>query len=525
MDQTLKTPTTRSQPPAELANIEVSSPANPPDGMGCAIPSIKPKARKAAGSGRLPSPDPAILATADIIGDIKSQMASLTVETWPTDRLRANPRNPRRHTEKQVAQIAASIRNLGFTTPIVVDETGMVLAGHGRLAAAKVLGLDTVPVVQVRYLNEAQKRALVIADNRLAELSDWDTELLRIELEELSALDLSFDIEITGYDTIDIDGLAHVQEDSHKADVADIVPVLEDQLPAVTKLGEIWMLGRHKLICGNALDRSTFRQLMGDERAQLGFTDPPYNVSIAGHVSGTGRYREFAMASGEMSDAEFTAFLKTSFANMAEVSADGSIHYVCMDWRHQPELLAAAAAVYGRPKNMCVWVKTNGGMGSFYRSQHELVYVFKVGEGPHINNFGLGERGRYRSNVWRYPGVNAFGGNRDADLAMHPTVKPVAMVVDALRDCSKKGGVVLDPFGGSGTTLIAAERTGRSARLVELDPLYCDVTLRRWQQFTAKSANLADGRLFDDLARERATAGERDEGLMPAPAVDTRGKA
>ena len=498
-----------------------ADPAAQPNDKERRVARATSKSRAGAGAVRSPVAEPA---TAIIVADIKAQMASLTVESYPVGALRANPRNPRWHSDKQVAQIAASIGAFGFTTPIVADESGMVLAGHGRLAAAKVLGLDTVPVVQLRHLNEEQKRALVIADNRLAELSQWDTELLRIELEELSALDLSFDIEITGYDTIDIDGLAHIDPEDDKLDVADFVPGVQDQLPAVTQPGDMWMLGRHKLVCGNALDRSTIHQLLGDERAQLVFTDPPYNVCIAGHVSGTGQHREFAMASGEMSDAEFAAFLKTAFANMAEVSADGAIHYVCIDWRHQPELLAAAAAVYGRPKNMCVWVKTNGGMGSFYRSQHELVYVFKVGSGPHINNFGLGERGRYRTNVWRYPGVNAFGGNRDADLAMHPTVKPVAMVVDALRDCSKKGGLVLDPFGGSGTTLIAAERTGRKARLVELDPLYCDVIVRRWQQITGGAALLADGRLFDELARERSGPRDMIADVAPAAVTHIRGE-
>ena len=229
------------------------------------------------------------------------------------------------------------------------------------------------------------------------------------------------------------------------------------------------------MICGNALEAATYARLLGDERAQLVFTDPPYNVPIDGHVCGKGsvRHREFAMASGEMSPEAFTAFLETAFRHLAAHSADGAIHFVCMDWRHMAEILAAGKAAYSELKNLIVWVKDNGGMGTFYRSRHELIFAFKSGTAPHINSFELGQHGRYRTNVWEYRGVNTLKPDRMDELALHPTVKPVEMIADAIKDCSKRGGIVLDPFGGSGSTLIAAAKTGRRARLAELDPIYC----------------------------------------------------
>jgi DNA modification methylase len=214
-------------------------------------------------------------------------------------------------------------------------------------------------------------------------------------------------------------------------------------------------------------------------------------VKIGGHVCGSGaiQHREFAMASGEMDAAGFTAFLESALGAMANVSVDGAIHFVCMDWRHMPELQAAGGNVYSELKNLVVWKKSNGGMGTFYRSQHELVFVYKVGTAPHTNTFGLGDTGRYRTNVWEYPGVNSFGANQK-DLALHPTVKPVALVADAIKDVTKRSEIVLDGFGGSGTTLLAAERTGRIARLIELDPLYCDVICRRYEAITGLPARL-----------------------------------
>ena len=266
------------------------------------------------------------------------------------------------------------------------------------------------------------------------------------------------------------------------------------------------LLGAHRLLCGDARDKASYNRLLEGAKAEFLFTDPPYNIAIDGHVCGLGRvrHREFAMGSGEMSEAEFTAFLKAVFALLAENTVDGSIHQICMDWRHMGEMLEAGRTVYSELKNLCVWNKTNAGMGSFYRSKHELVFVWKSGTAPHTNNFELGQHGRHRSNVWDYAGVNTMRAGRLEELAMHPTVKPTALVADAIKDCSRRAGLVLDPFCGSGTILIAAERTGRKARALEIDPTYVDVAVRRWQAYTGKPAILAGpGETFETIEEHR----------------------
>ena len=237
------------------------------------------------------------------------------------------------------------------------------------------------------------------------------------------------------------------------------------------------------------------------------FADPPYNVRIDGHAVGLGsiKHREFEVASSELTCGQFVEFLKSTFLNAASLSIDGAIHYICMDWRHLNEMLEAGRAVYSELKNLCIWNKNNAGMGSFYRSKHELIFVWKVGKGSHINNVELGSSGRYRTNVWDYSGVNTFGRNRAKDLAMHPTVKPVALVVDAIKDCSKRNDTVFDPFSGSGTTIIAAEKSKRIARAMEIDPLYVDVAIRRWQDLTGGIAvHVPSGRTFAELADQRS---------------------
>ena len=425
------------------------------------------------------------------------------IERRSIDQLKANPRNARTHSKKQVQVLAASIREFGFLGAVLVDEADQLLSGHGRIEAARTLGMTEVPTIAVKHLTPERKRAFALADNRLAELAGWDDELLSIELIELSELELDFDFEVTGFDTVDVDRLAGLT--TNQAVEPEVVREPDRADPPVSELGDLWQLGRHRLLCGSALDGEAYRRLLGDERAQMVFTDPPYNVPIGGHVCGLGSvsHAEFKMASGEMSEEQFTAFLSSFMRLTASVSGDGSIHFLCMDWRHMAEMLVAAAPVYGSPKNLCVWTKTNAGMGTFYRSQHELVFVFKVGTGKHINNFGLGERGRYRSNVWVYPGVNTFRRGRMEELEAHPTVKPLAMVIDAIKDCSKRRGVVLDPFFGSGTTLLAAEKTGRIGRGIELDPHYVDVAVRRWQTLTGESAVHADSGLTFDEQRAR----------------------
>ena len=434
-------------------------------------------------------------------------MTTQSIELRPIETLIPYRGNARTHSRAQIKQIAASISAFGFVNPILVDAQDQVIAGHGRLAAAKQLGLTEVPVLPVTHLSAAEKRAYILADNRLAEKAGWDRDILAIELQALVEFD--FEVELTGFAIAEIDVIlddARERGGGATVDAADEVPALSAG-PAITKLGDLWHLGPHRLICGDARDANALGSLLGNQPVDLIFTDPPYNVAIEGHVSGLGRvkHREFAMASGEMTEVEFIDFLTAALAPAAVLCREGAIAFVCMDWRHMREMMAAGDAVFAELKNLCVWNKTNGGMGTFYRSKHELVFVWKVKPGPHLNSFGLGETGRYRTNVWDYAGVNTFGANRDADLAMHPTVKPVALIGDAIRDCSRRGDVVLDMFGGSGSTLIAADLAGRQARLVEYDPLYCDTIIRRWEKLSGKRAKqVASGLGMEDLAKARS---------------------
>ena len=423
------------------------------------------------------------------------------------DQLKPDPANPRRHSKKQIRQIANSIKAFGFNVPVLVDADLNVIAGHGRLAAGRELGMTEVPTLCLDHLTPAQARAFMIADNRLTEIATWDDRLLAQQLNDLSLLGLDFSIEVTGFEMGEIDlRIASLDDMPDTDDPADAVPKLPAR-PPLSKVGDLWLVGRHRLLCGSALDTDAYAALMDKEHAAMIFTDPPYNVPIDGHASGLGviRHRPFPMASGEMDETEYTAFLAQACRNLAAFSADGSIHFVCMDWRHLDELMAAGREAYGELKNVCVWVKDNAGMGSLYRSQHEFVLVFKHGRGSHHNNVQLGQFGRNRSNVWRYPGVNSFArcGEEGNLLALHPTVKPVAMVADAMLDCSARGEIVLDAFLGSGTTVIAAERTGRRCYGLELDPAYVDTIIRRWQTLTGGSARHAvSGRSFDHLVAQ-----------------------
>lgn len=426
------------------------------------------------------------------------QTASHDVTSVSIQKLQPYKRNARKHSDRQIQQIAASISSFGFITPIIIDKDNTILSGHGRVAAAKKLGMDRVPAILVGHLSEVDRRAFILAENRLAELSGWDKEILAIELESLTALD--FNVELTGFSTAEID-LTLDPAPQKKDDPADSIP---EPLPGptVTRRGDVWELGEHRLLCGDATDPADYRLLMNKQKAQMIFTDPPYNVPISGHVCGLGKvqHREFAMAVGEMTPEQFTDFLSQVMAQLCRYSQNGSIHYLCMDWRHLAELLEAGRDNYTEYKQLIVWSKDNAGMGAFYRSKHELVAVFKHGNEKHINNFGLGEHGRYRTNVWEYPGVNSLKGNRRQDLELHPTVKPVSLVADAIRDCSKRGGIILDPFMGSGTTLIAAQKAGRIAYGMELDPGYVDVAIRRWEALTGNTArNVRTGLSFAEM--------------------------
>lgn len=425
----------------------------------------------------------------------------------PVASLKPYARNARTHSKKQIRQIAASIERFGFVNPVLISDAGEIVAGHGRVEAAKQLGLSSVPTLTLSHLSTAELRAYVLADNKLALNAGWDRELLAIELQGL--IDLQFEVELTGFSLAEIDLVLDEAREA-KPDGKDIP---EDDVPviggaAVSALGDIWHLGRHRLICGDAQNPDSFRALLGDEQADLVFTDPPYNVKIDGNVCGLGgvRHREFAFASGEMSEDQFTGFLSTTLGNTATVMRDGAIAFVCMDWRHMGEMLTAGRACFTELKNLVVWNKANGGMGSFYRSKHELIFVFKKGEATHTNSFGLGGTGRHRTNVWDYQGITSPGKARGEELAMHPTVKPVALIADAIRDCSRRGEIVLDGFGGSGSTLIAAEKTGRLARLIEYDPLYCDTIVRRWERVTGKRARHSSSGLGFEEHEERMLA-------------------
>jgi DNA modification methylase len=411
------------------------------------------------------------------------------IEMRNCSELRQNPRNARTHPESQIEQLAKSIREFGFTNPLLLDDQGMILTGHARFEAAKRVGLVRVPTITLSHMSPVQRRAYAIADNKLALSSGWDREILAQELAALGELD--FDLPTIGFSVTEADMLIdeQVEADPETVDRAeDLVPPLPKT--TATKLGDMWELGRHRLICGDARKDSTIEQLCAGESIDLIFTDPPYNVPIQGHVSGKGRtrHREFAMASGEMSRPQYIRFLKDSFHPIVSRCRDGAIAFICMDWRHIDQLLAAGTKVFSELKNVCVWNKKNAGMGTFYRSKHELVFVFKAGTAPHINNFGLGDGGRYRTNVWDYAGPASLSREGQRMLEMHPTVKPVALIADAIRDCSRRGDVVADMFAGSGSTLIAAQKCGRRALVSEIDPHFCDVIVRRFEDLTGKRA-------------------------------------
>jgi len=445
---------------------------------------------------------------------LETGSSRLVIQHRRIDTLHLDPLNPRAHSQKQVAQIAESIRAFGFNVPALIDDSNKIIAGHGRVLACQLLGIAEIPTICLSHLSPAQIRAFIIADNKLTENSTWDEILLAEQLKSLSQIDLSFSLEATGFEIgeIDllIDGLSQASDATQ--DPADDLPEQSEIL--VSTSGDCWQLGKHRVLCGDALEAASYDRLMAQKLAALVFTDPPYNVPIDGHASGLGKkqHRNFAMACGEMSRTEFTEFLATVCKRLVGASREGSIHFIFMDWRHVGELLEAGRNEYDEVKNICVWVKDNAGMGSLYRSQHELILVFKHGKQSHRNNVQLGQFGRYRSNVWLYPGANSFSrasgeGNL---LALHPTVKPVALVADAIMDCSSRGDIVLDPFLGSGTTIIAADRTGRICYGIELDPMYVDTAVRRWQRFTGMRAVHGDSqRNFDDLEKEAADERQR----------------
>ncbi|MEZ5958401.1 MAG: DNA methyltransferase [Hyphomonadaceae bacterium] len=428
-------------------------------------------------------------------------MSDPKIEQVAIGDLKPYSNNPRSRPRAQRCAIAASIKKNGFNAPIVVDEANVIINGHGRYEAALTLELTSVPVIRVTHLSAAEKQAYRIADNKLSEMSSWNADLLPEELRAIADGGIKF--EDTGFSATDVD---RIFDQAAEARGPDLGP--EDELPAhpsvaVTKPGQTWVLGQHRIGCADMRDSTALERLMDGQRARATFTDPPYNVRIGGFAGGKGqtKHPEFAMASGEMSAAQYTEFLSIALKNIAKYCLDGAIAFVCIDWRHLDEMSAAGRSAQLTLMNLIVWVKSNGGMGTFYRSRHELIFAFKVGEAPHTNTFGLGDGGRCRTNVWEYRGANAFGPTRDEDLASHPTVKPARMVADAIKDVSQRGDIILDPFGGSGTTLIACQMTGRIACVLEIEPSYVDLTIRRWQKAMGLFAVDADtGVEFDELA-------------------------
>jgi DNA modification methylase len=429
------------------------------------------------------------------------------------EKLRRLGRKTRRHSAAQLGKLADSIERFGFVLPIVVDGDHRVIAGWGMVLAAIKVGLSEVPAIVIADLNEAKRRMLRLALNRLGEDSGWDLDELKVEFSEILEITSEIDLRATGFEMGELDvALSGDHEE-------DVLPTADAGVP-VTKLGDLWLLGDHRILCGDSTKPESFARLLENERAEMGFTDPPWNIPIAGHVSGLGnvKHEDFAMACGEMSAAEFEAFLRTSLGNMTRHLNDGAVVFVAMHWSKIAEMLAVAADLKLQTVNLCVWVKPNGAMGSLYRSRHELIFAFKHGNRPHINNVKLGRFGRNRTNVWEYAGQNVLNGTSRSKLSVHPTAKPVGLVADAIRDCSNRGGVILDAFGGVGATLIAAERTGRKARLIELEPKFVDVTVRRWEMLTGRRAVNADtGAFFGDIQRHVFTA------ISGPVAVDYRG--
>lgn len=434
-------------------------------------------------------------------------LRKLSVDYRLISDLQPDPRNPRRHSARQIKQIAKSIETFGFNVPLLINQQNQIIAGHGRLAAAKLLQMEHVPTLALEHLSDSQAQAFLIADNRLTENAEWDDQLLAQQFKELAELDLSFALDTTGFEMAEIDLL--IDEFCSAPDHSDAEEEPTETGPPVSRGGDLWLLGKHRLLCGDALNAADFERLLDGRQANMVFTDPPYNVPIDGYATGFGKihHAEFVMGAGEMTEPEFIAFLTTVCKNLAAHSTDGSLHFLCIDWHHVFELLTAGRAAYSELKNLCVWAKDNGGQGSLYRSQHELILVFKNGSAPHCNNIQLGQFGRYRTNVWHYAGANSFSkaGDEGNLLALHPTVKPVAMVADAILDCSRRGEIILDSFVGSGTTFIAAEKTGRICYGLELDPRHIDTAVERWQRFTGlKAIHQASSKTFEEIRKERA---------------------
>ena len=436
---------------------------------------------------------------------VKTMQNILNIEYVDLAQVHNYEQNAKTHSEEQIQKMANSIEEFGFNNPILIDESGEIIAGHGRYIAAQLLNLDTIPVIRLAHLSEAKKRAYRLADNKISEQGGWDIDTLKLELSELE--DLSDDVEITdtGFDILEIDSL-FVEKEKNEMEKPDKklnnIPYIADE-EIITKPGDVWTLGgKHRIICGDSLKEETYAKLMRDVLADQVLTDPPYNLS-ANSIgnSGNTKHDNFAMAAGEMSDEEFCKFLQIVMQRCSDHSKQNALHYFWMDWRHAINILFSGHKVFPLLINMCVWVKASGGMGKLYRSQHELCFVF--GNDKHyVDNVQLGKNGRYRTNVWHCAGVNSFGPHKK-DLILHPTTKPVELFRNVMLDSTPRGGIVLDAFSGSGTTIIAAEKCHRIGYAIEYEPKYVDTLLRRYKETFGVDAVLeGDGRTYSELLAE-----------------------
>ncbi|WP_082643475.1 DNA methyltransferase [Methylobacterium sp. GXS13] len=407
---------------------------------------------------------------------------NLTLVQRSPGSLTAPARAVRKRDVAQVERVAASIRALGFCDPVLIDRQDGILDGVARVEAAKLVGLSVIPCIIAGHLTPSEQRALRLALNRLQERGGWDLDELKLEFEELALEDDVLDV--TGFTDSEIDQVL-LDDEPDTVEPGPLTPSAD--AAAVARPGDVFVLGRHRVVCGDARDSAVLAKLMGAERARLILTDEPYNVPIRGHVTG-GEHREFAMASGEMTEVEFETFNLVWIGAALLHLVEGGVFGTFIDWRGLHVVQHAAAALALSPLNLIVWAKTNAGMGSLYRSQHELLPLFKNGEDAHVNNVGLGRGGRWRSNLWTYPGASSLGSGSRKGLQDHPTVKPVALLADALLDLTGRDEVVLDPFLGSGSTLIAAERAGRRCYGVEIDPHYVDLIVKRYEEVTGGRA-------------------------------------
>lgn len=431
-------------------------------------------------------------------------LPALELLQYRTAELRAPKHRTRRSNPEQIARHARVIAEFGFSQPILVRD-GQVYDGWNRVLAARELGLEKVPAIECSHLSDAEARALALASKRIGELGEWDLEELRLEFIEL--IELEIDLDVTAFTVEEQDIILLDPCDAEEEDPADAVDDPPEKL--TSRLGDLWLLDPHKIICGNALEEATFRRLLGEERVHAVLQDAPYNVPIAGHVSGLGKkvHSEFCMASGEMADEEFEEFLASNLKIVTDYATSGAVVFSFMDWRSIHLLYAAGAEAGLDLINLAVWYKQSGSMGSLYRSAHELIAVFCKGKTPRHNAVQLGKQGRYRTNVWEAPGANRRGSSANEMLGQHATPKPVKLCEDAILDVTRRGEIVLDSFLGSGATLAACEKSGRQCRGVELEPRFVDVTIRRWEKLTGKEAVLEEtGETFAEVAARRANA-------------------